>query len=155
MLSALNFSPSLAQSGTGADFPIARTITSTSTANQSLVFTLRVTDALGCSSTALSKVTVLPSTASGRLSVYSAEPVSVLTLYPNPFDGRLLYVRGSGIKAETITLYNLTGVAQPTTSRLVEAELAEVKPLDRLPSGVYVLTLQQGDTLQSYRVLVE
>jgi len=154
-LSALNFNPALAQSGTSADFPVVRTVTSTTNSNQSLVFTLRVTDAVGCASTALSKVTIQPGVINTRLGMDAEESVAAPTLYPNPSSGRLLYVRGRQIKPETVVLYNLTGVAQPTISRLLDEERVEVKPQIPLEKGLYVLTLRQGDTVRHYRVVIE
>jgi len=154
-VAALTFSPALAQSGTDADFPIARTITSTATTNQSLVFSLRVSDAVGCSSTAQSKVTVQPPTVNARVQPESGATDFTLTLYPNPSNGRVLHVQGSEVDARSIALYNLAGVALPVTSRQVATGLTEVKPLDRLPSGVYMLKIRQGVTVQYRRLLIE
>lgn len=154
-VTGLNFSPALAQSGTDAEFTVSRTITSTSTTNQALVFTVKATDAVGCSSSAQTKVTVQPGTINARLGIDGESPVSVLTLFPNPSNGRVLHIRGSEVDQKSIALYNVSGAALPVTSRAVDTDLTEVKPIETLSSGLYVLKVLQGTAVQYHRVVVE
>jgi len=154
-LGALTFTPALAASGTSADFPLIRTISSTSTVNQTLTFTLKVTDSWGCYQTALTSVTVRPAPGASRVAHSGPGSSDELMVYPNPFDGRVLQVRGQWPLQTQFRLYNTLGIEVPLSLQAVESGGVNLYPPERLPSGLYLLWVQEDERSQYRKVLVE
>ncbi|UFH57623.1 T9SS type A sorting domain-containing protein [Spirosoma sp. KNUC1025] len=137
-VASLSFDPALALSGGSADLPIVRKITSTATTDQPITFTLKVTDATGCSRSATSQVKVKPAaTASARLGASQAQ--EGFHIYPNPFNGNGFVVEGPDLGQAKLGLHTMQGRVVPFHTYLLDEGKLQVKTHHQLETGVYIL----------------
>jgi len=75
----------------------------------------------------------------------NVEP-SKINVFPNPFDGRNIYITGLRDKEFAITIYNVLGKCVYTTNIKLDGEVVVILDLDdQLPIGSYIIKLQSAD----------
>lgn len=158
-ITVLNGTTSVLVSATGGTAPYTGAGTFSSVAAGTYTYT--VTDALGCS--ASQTVSVLPFV-SGRPSAGTTARVAasassptllsstvLLNAYPNPFNSQLtLQLRGGTNGKVTISVFGMDNrlVYQTTGSSNTNYTLGS-----NLLSGVYLVKVQQGTTIQTIRII--
>jgi hypothetical protein len=79
-------------------------------------------------------------------------PISPLQVYPNPFTEELILTTPEWEKPGSITIYNFSG---REVSNVNTIEFPVTLNLGNLSPGIYLLKLQQGDKVYTYKVVKE
>ncbi len=76
-------------------------------------------------------------------------------VFPNPSDGRELFVRlPAGAGATDITLHTLLGNGLPVQQQAVDNQTISVRPMQKLAAGLYLLKLRTAGKLTVHKVMV-
>lgn len=107
-------------------------------------FTVTVTDEFGCEGTATISVTIIPAGIDN-------ESASALSVFPNPVQEMLTIVRSSTAQPAKYSLLDLSGRALIPT-RQMQGLVTELS-LSELPSGTYILQVEEGVRISRIRVV--
>jgi len=78
-----------------------------------------------------------------------------LNVYPNPFEGREIFLQiedGTNVQVE---LFSITGAAIPTSVDSQGGSVYVVRPHQVLPSGLYMMKVTDGSETTVKRVVVK
>jgi hypothetical protein len=92
---------------------------------------------------------------SNILSVTNNIQPSRISVYPNPFDGRNIYITGLCDKEFAINIYDILGKSVYTTNIKLDGEVVVILDLDKqLPVGSYIIKLQSADQVFIQHLMV-
>ncbi len=78
-------------------------------------------------------------------------PETAITIFPNPFSNEVTVVANGFAHDAILAVYDLTG--RLLEKKVIKADVSEIRLGSDYPSGVYSLVLDDGDKIQTRRVI--
>ncbi|WP_461100892.1 T9SS type A sorting domain-containing protein, partial [Spirosoma koreense] len=76
-------------------------------------------------------------------------------VYPNPVSSAGFTLEQDEPNASVLHLYNASGVEMSINKSALSEASTQVKPLTKLASGVYILTVEERGTVRKHRLVVQ
>jgi hypothetical protein len=94
-------------------------------------------------------------TGTGRQATETIAEIPDGIVFPNPSDGRELFLRRpAGVNPADVSLHNFGGQTIATQQQVVDTETISIKPTQKLTPGLYLLKLRSDGKSSVYKVLV-
>ncbi len=76
-------------------------------------------------------------------------------VFPNPFDGKTLYLKADYVGKVTVTFINILGKEVYRETLTTGSDLTTINPKTELLPGAYIMTLQAGNQTTKHKVVVK
>lgn len=94
-------------------------------------------------------------TVTAQLSSGQSSSMIAVEVFPNPFDGKTLYLKADYVGKLTVTFINILGKEVYRETLTTGSELTTITPKIELLPGAYVMTIQAGNQTTKHKVVVK